>query len=204
MGKGYLVVHQKVSVSISLNGKIHVSQSAFEAPNRLTRHETRRINFRAVLFPLQGFTELTIVPTTHDLRTVWLNARSLNVLSASLRVPTSIPLAFSYLPPSPPTLTEPSNIHTYPELKRSIWRATNEGEEGELGIALPQGCIIKVAPPEGATPREEAKKEDEWEQIVISVEYEVTKPGAGIVVVGPDEANPSVSHSVLRAPLPPS
>ena len=143
----------------------------------------------------QGNTELTIVPTTPDLRTVWLNARSLNVISAALRVPTNVPLAFSHLPPAPPTLTNPNDIHTYPELKRAAWRGALEGEEGELGIAIPQGCIVKVPPPDGATPREEAKKEEEWEQIVLVVDYEVVRPGAGIVVVAPDEANPSVSRS---------
>lgn len=139
-----------------------------------------------------------MVPTTADLKTVWLNARSLNVLSASLRVPTTVPLAFSHLPPAAPSLTNPSDIHTYPELKRGIWRGALEGEEGELGIAIPQGCVVKVPPPDGATPREEAKKEDEWEQIAIVVEYEVVKPGAGIVVVAPDEANPSVSLLCIR------
>lgn len=125
---------------------------------------------------------------------MWLNARSLNVISTALRVPTNVPLAFSHLPPAPPTLTNPNDIHTYPELKRAAWRGALEGEEGELGIAIPQGCIVKVPPPDGATPREEAKKEDEWEQIVLVVEYEVVKPGSGIVVVAPDEANPSVSY----------
>lgn len=38
----------------------------------------------------------------------------------------------------------------------------------------------------------EPPKPDEWEAIVIAVEYEVVKPGIGIVVVGPDDANPSV------------
>lgn len=102
-------------------------------------------------------------------------------------------MAFSHLPPAPPTLTEPGNIHTYPELKRAIWRATNEGEEGELGIGLPGGCLVKVASADGGNAKEDAKKEDEWEPIVLAIQYEVIKPGEGIVVVGPDEANPSVS-----------
>jgi transcription initiation factor TFIID subunit 2 len=188
MGKGFILSSQKVSISIGLNGRIHVRLRFSRASPPLVADSKRG--------SLQGNTELTIVPTTPDLRTVWLNARSLNVLSTALRVPTTVPLAFSHLPPAPPTLTEPDNIHTYPELKRAVWRGAAEGEEGELGIAIPQGCIVKVVPPsvaEGATPREEAKKEDEWEQIVLVIEYEVVKPGAGIVVVGPDEANPSVS-----------
>jgi len=83
-----------------------------------------------------------------------------------------------------------------------VWRADNEGEEGELGIAIPQGCVVKVPRPVGETPaavtpaaskNNEASKPDEYESIVIAVEYEVVKPGIGIVVVGPDDANPSVS-----------
>lgn len=53
-----------------------------------------------------------------------------------------------------------------------------------------------MPPVEGATPlpgQKEVKKVDEWEPIVIVVEYEVNKPGEGIIVVGPDDANPSVS-----------
>ncbi|GAA5898524.1 transcription initiation factor TFIID subunit TAF2 [Sporobolomyces salmoneus] len=170
MGKGFNVTNQKVSISIGLNGRIN------------------------------GYTELTIVPIAPDLRTLWLNARSLNVLSTSLRVPTVVPLDFSHLPPAPPTLTEPSNIHTYPELKRAVWRADNEGEEGELGIAIPQGCVVRVPRPVGETPaantpaaskNAEAPKPDEYESFVIAIEYEVVKPGIGLVVVGPDDANPS-------------
>lgn len=152
---------------------------------------------------VQGYTELTIVPTAPDLRTIWLNARSLTVVSTSLRVPTVVPLDFAHLPPAPPTLTEPTNIHTYPELKRAVWRCDNEGEEGELGIAIPQGCVVKVPRPYGETPaaaatpaasksNTEGPKPDEYESFVIAIEYEVVKPGIGIVVVGPDDANPSV------------
>lgn len=148
----------------------------------------------------QGSTELTITPTTPDLRTVWLHARSLNILSTSLRLPTTSQLEFAHIPPAPPSLTAPSDIHTYPELKRTMWRGALEGEEGELGILLPPEAVVKVVPPIGATPREGNKKEDEYEPIAIAIEYEVVKPGAGIVVVGPDEANPSVSlKSVFRA-----
>lgn len=159
---------------------------------------------------VQGYTELTIVPTEGDLRTVWLHARSLAVLGCSLRLPTIVPLAYSHLPPAVPALTQPENIHTYPEMKRQIWRADHEGDEGELGIAIPQGCIVRTD--KGRTPAasattstskadakaaaaaaEQGPKLDEYEPFTIAVEYEVTKPGLGLVVVGPDDANPSVS-----------
>ncbi|BGP23606.1 transcription initiation factor TFIID subunit 2 [Rhodotorula toruloides] len=179
MGKGFAITNQKVSISIGLQGRIH------------------------------GYTELTIVPTAADLRTVWLHARSLSILSCSLRLPTVVPLAFSHLPPSTPALTQPENIHTYPEMKRQIWRAENEGEEGELGIAIPQGCIVRTSIGMGRTPGTvptPAKdgllpRTDEFEPFTVAVEYEVTKPGIGLVVVGPDEANPSRFPHVFTSPI---
>ncbi|BGP14759.1 hypothetical protein JCM10213_004302 [Rhodosporidiobolus nylandii] len=177
MGKGFVVTNQKVSVSVGLNGRIN------------------------------GYTELTLTPTSSDLRTVWLNAsRSLSILSCSLRLPTVVPLGFSHLAPAVPALTQKDNIHTYPEMKRQIWRADNEGEEGELGIAVPQACIVKIgggvartpAPPTPAPGKKGKGKEEEpqlppeeFEPFTIAVEYEAAKPGIGLVVVGPDEANPS-------------
>ncbi|GAA6000165.1 transcription initiation factor TFIID subunit TAF2 [Rhodotorula paludigena] len=169
MGKGFLITNQKVSIAVGLNGRIN------------------------------GYTELTIVPTEADLRTVWLHARSLSILGASLRLPTVVPLAFSHLPPATPALTQPDNIHTYPEMKRQIWRADNEGEEGELGIAIPSGCIVRTAASSARTPSlaptpggaGALPTTDEFEPFTIAVEYEVTKPGLGLVVVAPDEANPA-------------
>lgn len=89
-------------------------------------------------------------------------------------------------------------------MKRQIWRADHEGDEGELGIAIPQGCIVRTD--KGRTPgtaastskgdskaaADQGPKLDEFEPFTVAVEYEVTKPGIGIVVVGPDDANPSV------------
>ncbi|POY76846.1 hypothetical protein BMF94_0098 [Rhodotorula taiwanensis] len=168
----------------------------------------------------KGYTELTIVPTEGDLRTVWLHARSLSILGCSLRLPTIVPLAYSHLPPSSPALTQPENIHTYPEMKRQIWRADHEGDEGELGIAIPQGCIVrtdkgrtpatvgstskadaKAAAAAAAAAADQGPKLDEFEPFTVAVEYEVTKPGIGIVVVGPDEANPSRFPHVFTSSL---
>ncbi|GAA5910197.1 hypothetical protein JCM8208_006756 [Rhodotorula glutinis] len=161
MGKGFVITNQKVSIAVGLNGRIN------------------------------GFTELTIVPNLPDLKTVWLHARSLTILGASLRLPTVVPLAFTHLPPAAPSLTQPDNIHTYPEMKRHIWRADNEGEEGELGIAIPSGCIVPTANASAAPTPGQPAGLDEYEPFTIAIEYEVLKPGLGVVVVGPDEANPA-------------
>ncbi|KWU43351.1 hypothetical protein RHOSPDRAFT_11631, partial [Rhodotorula sp. JG-1b] len=173
--KGFAITNQKVSISIGLNGRIN------------------------------GYTELTIVPTEGDLRTVWLHARSLSILGCSLRLPTIVPLAYSHLPPALPALTQPENIHTYPEMKRQIWRADHEGDEGELGIAIPQGCIVRAntgrTSATAAAATDQGPKLDEFEPFTIAVEYEVTKPGLGIVVVGPDDANPSRFPHVFTSSL---
>lgn len=73
---------------------------------------------------------------------------------------------------------------------------------------MPPGCIVKVGASTGgestpvpttSTKEEKVKdKKEEWESIVISIEYEVTTPSVGIIVVGPDEANSSVSCSFTR------
>ncbi|GAA5828317.1 hypothetical protein JCM11251_006194 [Rhodosporidiobolus azoricus] len=185
MGKGFQVINQKVSVSVGLNGRMN------------------------------GYTEVTLQPLTPDLRTLWLNAsRTLRILSCSLRLPTIVPLAFSHLPPSIPSLTQPENIHTYPEMKRQIWRADNEGEEGELGIAIPSACIVRVGaaggggrtPAAPATPlpgKDGQLPQDEFEPFTIAVVYEVSKPGIGVTVVGPDEANPSRFPHLFTSPLSP-
>lgn len=114
------------------------------------------------------------------------------IISASLRLPNLIPLAFSHLPPDPPLLKS-TDVHTYPELKRSVWKAANGGEEGELGISIPFSCIVKIPANDIVKEEKEKDKRDEWESIIISIEYSVTQPGVGIVVVAPDETNPSVS-----------
>ncbi|KAK4058342.1 hypothetical protein OIO90_000500 [Microbotryomycetes sp. JL221] len=173
MGKGYTVVGQKVSINVGLNGSV------------------------------RGYTEITITPTTPDLKTVWLNARAMNVTGVTLRSQNdgSTPLSFSLLPPSPPTMTNTNDIHTYPEMKRAMWRGALEGEEGELGIGLPPGLVNKVAQSVAPTPRDDVKKDDEYEQIVFVVDYEVTQPGPGIVVVGPDETNPSRFPHVFTSGL---
>ena len=121
----------------------------------------------------------------------------IDVISASLRVPKEVPLQFTHFPPAIPRL-DSTDIHTYPALKRQVWGCVNEGEEGELGIGLPPNSITKFIPEitVGETEKKE-KVKDEWEQITISVEYEVREPGAGIVIAGPDQANPSVNYFIF-------
>lgn len=75
MGKGFGVAHQKVSINIGLNGRIHVSLLA------AVLHRT------VADVDEQGFTEITIYPTSPDLKTVWLNARDTSASLAVSNVP---------------------------------------------------------------------------------------------------------------------
>lgn len=208
MAKGFNITNQKVSLNLNLNGTLSVSQppisrlsSESSWPGRVEPELTFPI-VSSILY-LQGYTEITVVPTTELLATVWLHARQLTVHRVSYRSEQGdVRLSFSHQPPATPVLTEPDNAHTYPELKRAIWKATNEGEEGELGISIPSSCLSRVPSQEGATPAagRDNNKEDEFRPFNIVVEYSVDKPGDGLVAVGPDEANPSVSGGarVLR------
>ena len=121
MGKGFGVAHQKVSINVGLSGKIHVSLHARALCGAIADAHA------------QGFTEITIYPTSPDLKTVWLNARDSstlfvlrNVLS-SLMVCCRHPLRrssrtnshFSRLfpPPARPSSPEPRRRH--PQLLRT-------------------------------------------------------------------------------------
>lgn len=35
------------------------------------------------------------------------------------------------------------DVHRHPELKRKVYSALSEGDEGELSIVLPPGCIMR-------------------------------------------------------------
>lgn len=106
-----------------------------------------------------------------------------------------------HVPPTVPRLAS-TDIHAYPALKRALWVSTNEGEEGELGIGLPAGSVVKVERERPDKPSDKDKGEkdkDEWEPMTVVIKYEVSSPGDGICVVGPDEANPNVRDPVVSS-----
>jgi hypothetical protein len=43
------------------------------------------------------------------------------------------------------SLSDPQDCHTFPELKRKLYSAYAEGDEGELSIAIPRGVPIVAA-----------------------------------------------------------
>ena len=43
------------------------------------------------------------------------------------------------------TVSTPQDVHTHPELKRKIYSALAEGDEGELSIAIPKEVPLKAS-----------------------------------------------------------
>lgn len=92
-----------------------------------------------------GYTELTIVPLSRDLKTIHLHARC-DIHSASV---TAAPGAETtkadfvhHDPTQTVTVSEPTDVHVYPELKRRLFGAAAEADEGELSITIPTGFAL--------------------------------------------------------------
>lgn len=181
--RGFIVNHQKVSIELDLSGR------------------------------LRGHTELTIVPTRPDLRTVYLHSRDFEVLS--VRHPSTpsnsrpTPLDFTYLPQPPPvTVSDPKNLRLFPEAKRRLYEITNAADEGELAIAIEPSRVRKATRGTSSTPRLAdgttpvpetpaavtgvKEKELEFDPINILIEYEIKDAGSGegICVVSPTDVEP--------------
>ena len=151
---------------------------------------------------LKGHAELTLVPTSATLRTVWLNARhSLAVTACSVSGHGAVD--YSHVDPLAPEtgVFRPTVAHAglataYPELKRKLFAAENEADGGELAIGIPEALVRPVdsgvepplPPVEGEAPPPAPPVE--FEPIVLTVEYSLAQPdrGAadGIRFVNPD------------------
>lgn len=111
---------------------------------------------------LQGYTEITIAPASSELRTIILHCRQSGACSypyilrhetsrcASLTVVHSVHVgayAAEFVHNDPFVnlingISEP-DCHRHPELKRKLYSALQEGDEGELSIAIPKEVSLK-------------------------------------------------------------
>ncbi|KIJ22155.1 hypothetical protein PAXINDRAFT_6271 [Paxillus involutus ATCC 200175] len=117
-------------------------------------------------------------------------------------------------------ISTPQDCHTYPELKRKIYSALAEGDEGELSIAIPKevslrqsghaghsmasGLASEVATPEPQTPGPSSQTPapgPEFMPIVVHIGYSLRNPVDGIQFVLPTDAYP---HRVPHAYTTPS
>ncbi|KAK0529562.1 hypothetical protein OC835_004301 [Tilletia horrida] len=111
-----------------------------------------------------GYTELQIVPTDEHLRSIHLHARQLNITHVSVQGRRA-EYAYRDLLKGL-TLSDPTDVHRYPELKRKLYVAASEGHGGELSIVLPADVkpepVQQVAGAQGPT---------EYAPITVRIHY---------------------------------
>ncbi|KAG6333744.1 hypothetical protein ID866_5345, partial [Astraeus odoratus] len=156
---------------------------------------------------LWGYTEITLVPNSANLRTIHLHSRQCTIHSVTVA---SHQADFvHYDPLANVNISTPQDAHTYPELKRKIYSALAEGDEGELSIAIPKevplrqlgqpahpvttDLVSETATPEPQTPGPSSQTPapgPEFMPIVVHIEYSLRNPVDGIQFVLPTDAYP--------------
>ncbi|KAJ6541894.1 hypothetical protein B0H19DRAFT_1175115 [Mycena capillaripes] len=153
---------------------------------------------------LWGYTEITIVPTSTELRTINLHARQCIISTVTVA---NHQAEFTHHDPlanlSVGAPNEPLDCHRHPELKRKLYSALQEGDEGELSIAIPAEVALKqsghsvnsivseAATPEPQTPGRQASQGVlEFAPIVINIAYSLRNPADGFQFVFPTDSYP--------------
>ena len=89
------------------------------------------------------------------------------------------------------TISKPDDFHTYPELKRRLYSAISDGEEGELSIVIPpQVAVFKQVEP--AAPSTSKPPSPEYNTILIRIEYHSHNPVDGLQFILPSDGYPFV------------
>ncbi|KAL9933347.1 hypothetical protein V8E36_008065 [Tilletia maclaganii] len=147
-----------------------------------------------------GYTELQITPTDEHLRSIHLHARQLNITHVSVQGKSA---DYSYRDLLKGlTLSDPTDVHRYPELKRKLYVAAAEGNGGELSILLPTG----VRPEPIGQPQQqqqsggaESQAPVEFAPITVRIHYTLANVTEALRFVrAQDNTGPVVSSSALR------
>ncbi|EJD48509.1 hypothetical protein AURDEDRAFT_112948 [Auricularia subglabra TFB-10046 SS5] len=146
---------------------------------------------------LRGSTELTIVPTSRDLRTIYLNCRHAQIHKVSVSSYPAEYILHDALESI--TLSDPRDFHLHPELKRKVYSALADGDAGELAIAIPPQVHIRSSV-NGATNQltrdvntaeaPSSTPTSDLAPIKVMVEYSINHPDEGFQFVLPSEAYP--------------
>ncbi|GLB35736.1 putative peptidase family M1 domain [Lyophyllum shimeji] len=173
--RGFSISHQKVVLEIDFSGS------------------------------LWGYTEITIVPTSRELRTVYLNSRQCTIHTVTVAGHLA---DFTHVDPltniTMGATTEAQDCHRHPELKRKLYSALQEGDEGELAIAIPREVPLnqsgqmatgavhsEAATPEPQTPGfPHAQVVPEFSPITINITYSLRNPVDGFEFVLPTDSYP--------------
>ncbi|TFY68605.1 hypothetical protein EVJ58_g911 [Rhodofomes roseus] len=162
---------------------------------------------------LWGYTELTVVPASKDLKTLHLHSRQCTIHSVTVA---SHPADFVYHDPlTNLNISNPQDVHVHPELKRKVYSALAEGDEGELSIAIPRevsfrqsghiaaGIMSEAATPEPQTPGPMSQPTlpvPEFNPITVNIAYSVRNPADGLQFVLPTDAYPYRVPHVYTTP----
>ncbi|KAJ3797877.1 TATA-binding protein associated factor Taf2 [Lentinula aff. detonsa] len=157
---------------------------------------------------LWGYTEITIAPASSELRTIILHCRQSVVHSVHVG---AYAAEFTHSDPFVSLIngfSEP-DCHRHPELKRKLYSALQEGDEGELSIMIPKEVSLK---PTGSvnsilndfsTPEPQVQPSQqvaEFTPIVVKIAYSIRNPTEGIQFVLPTESHPYRVPHVYTTP----
>ncbi|KZT72927.1 hypothetical protein DAEQUDRAFT_685309 [Daedalea quercina L-15889] len=183
--RGFTISHQKVVLEIDFSGS------------------------------LWGYTELTVVPESKDLKTLHLHSRQCTIHSVTVA---SHPADFVYHDPlANLNISNAQDVHLHPELKRKVYSAIAEGDEGELSIAIPKevslrqsghghaaaGIMSEAATPEPQTPgplSQPTLPVPEFSPITVNIAYSVRSPSDGLEFVFPTDTHPYRVPHVYTTP----
>ncbi|KAF8323748.1 hypothetical protein DL93DRAFT_8248 [Clavulina sp. PMI_390] len=164
------------------------------------QHQKVALNIDLAGF-VRGYTELTVIPNNANLRTLHLHSRQCTIDNVSVAgQPADFVLQDpqSNLGPS-----KPDDVHGFAEMKRKMFTAFSEADEGELSIALPPSLLpvprsVPSEPKEGtpstSNPSRQSNSTSEFAPISVLIHYSMRSPSNGLEFVLPTDAYPYVSH----------
>ena len=175
--RGFVISHQKVVLDIDLAGF------------------------------MRGYTEITLVPTTKNLRTINLHSRQCEVHSVFVSGKETDFILHDPLSNIGPS--KPDDVHSFPEIKRKLFSALAEADEGELSISVPDDCLpfqvsgnspgsgLAGSVSRGTTPDPNTQGVGEFAPILVVIDYSLRHPRDGIQFVLPTDAYPYVRISIF-------
>ncbi|KAG9008792.1 hypothetical protein FRB90_008736 [Tulasnella sp. 427] len=96
-----------------------------------------------------------------------------------------------------------SDVHIYPEIKRKLYSALSEGDEGELSIGLPADVVTKQEQAFNSNIQPDGTVSSEAISFTIRIDYIVRNPAEGLEFVVPTEAYPyRVPHMYTSPTVP--
>ncbi|KAL1729840.1 hypothetical protein EV714DRAFT_251135 [Schizophyllum commune] len=174
---------------------------AREAHRRGHQKVVLEIDFGGTLW---GYTELTIYPTTKDLKTIHMHSRQCTIQKVTVGGHQAEFVHNDYIANISLQGENCNDPHRHAELKRKVYSAYQDSDEGELSIAIPSQVSLRAssasmpgtqgtttATPEPHTPGgAHAPNATEFAPIIINIAYMLRNPADGFQFVLPSDAHP--------------